>query len=267
MHDTRSTSETTPTPAPHGAPPALAGGGRSTSLVAFQRRRWSRRAQSWNDGVAANQGLGATIDAVVNSARAAPGMHVLDMGCGSGQVTIPLARIAADVIAVDVSPAMICLLGENLLREGLGNVSARVEALESLQLPPGSLDLIVSNYALHHLADDDKRRLVAAAAVWLRPGGRLVIGDLMLGRGRDARDRAVIREKVAALARRGPGGWWRVTKNAWRFTARTAERPLPMAAWVRLLEDAGFVTVTAQPIVSEAAVVTGTCPLPCPAPA
>ncbi len=230
--------------------------------MSSQRRRWSRRAESWDEGAAGNPGLVSTIDAVVAAARVMPGMTVLDMGCGSGQLTIPLARVAAEVIAVDLSPSMIGLLRRNLDHERVENVSCRLEALEALCVEPASLDLVVSNYALHHLADDDKRHLVSAVAVWLRPGGRLVIGDLMLGRGTDPRDRAVIRAKFVALGRRGPGGWWRIAKNTWRFTARTAERPLSMSSWIRLLEEAGFVEVTARSIVSEAAVVCGTRPLP-----
>lgn len=233
---------------------------RTGSRIAVQRRRWTRRARSWNDGVAANAGLSATIDAVVDEARVGEGMTVLDMGCGSGQVSIPVARTAAHVIAVDVSAAMIGLLRENLEREGLLNVSSRVTALERLTLPASSLDLVVSNYALHHLTDAEKKTLLAAVAVWLRPGGRVVVGDLMLGRGRDSRDRAIIAEKILALARRGPGGWWRILKNAWRFTARTSERPLSVSAWERLVSDAGFVDVTTRPVVSEAAIVSGVRP-------
>lgn len=224
--------------------------------IVAQRRRWSRRAQSWNDGAAANPGLASAVDAVVEACRAAPGERVLDLGCGSGQVSIPLARLGAEIVAVDISSAMIGFLSDNVAREGLRTVAGRVAALEHLELEPESFDLVVSNYALHHLADEDKRRLVAAVAVWLRPGGRLVIGDLMLGRGGDPRDRAVIREKILVLGRRGPGGWWRIAKNAWRFTARTAERPLSMGAWVAMIEDAGFGEVAARPIVSEAAIVT-----------
>ncbi len=42
---------------------------------------------------------------------------------------------------------------------------------EKFWLPPASVDLVVSSYALHHLADADKQALVARAARWLRPGG------------------------------------------------------------------------------------------------
>ena len=247
-------------PAVERRPAALVERLRTGSRIAVQRRRWSRRARTWNDGAVTNTGLSATIAAVVAEARVEGGMTVLDMGCGSGQLTLPIARRGARVVAVDVSDAMIELLHENLDREGLENVSSKVIALERLTLPPASLDVVVSNYALHHLTDAEKRRLLAAVRVWLRPAGRLVVGDLMLGRGGDPRDRAIIAEKVVALARRGPGGWWRILKNAWRFTARTSERPLSMDAWARLLRESGFSHVATMPIISEAAVVSGVRP-------
>jgi ubiquinone/menaquinone biosynthesis C-methylase UbiE len=43
--------------------------------------------------------------------------------------------------------------------------------IEEFTLPASSVDLVVSSYALHHLRDPDKARLVAAAAGWLRPAG------------------------------------------------------------------------------------------------
>ncbi len=248
-----SNPELGPHPDPITSPPP----GSVASRVAAQRRRWSRRAETWNEGAASNPGLASTVEAVVDACRVTAGARALDLGCGSGQVTIPLARLGAEVVAVDISPAMIGFLSDNIAREGLRGVTGRVAALEHLELEPGGFDVVVSNYALHHLADEDKRRLVAAAKLWLRPGGRLVIGDLMLGRGGDARDRAVIREKVLVLGRRGPGGWWRIAKNAWRFSARTAERPLSLGAWIAMLEEAGFSKVAGRSIVSEAAIVCG----------
>jgi hypothetical protein len=55
-----------------------------------------------------------------------------------------------------------------------------------------------------------------------------VIADMMLGRGSSARDREIIRAKIGTLARRGPGGWWRVAKNAVRVAQAglvTGRRP------------------------------------------
>ena len=50
---------------------------------------------------------------------------------------------------------------------GLANVSTEVTDLKDFRLPPSYADLIVSSYALHHLADADKRTLTARAAQWL----------------------------------------------------------------------------------------------------
>jgi SAM-dependent methyltransferase len=224
-----------------------------------QRRVWSRRAAAWDHGSV--PGLEAVVDSVLAEVGSEPTLLAVDLGCGTGQLSLPLARLAAHVLAVDVSPPMIELLLTNAAAQGVNNVSGLVCPAEELELPRSSVDLVVSNYALHHLRDRDKGPLVAKAFQWLRPGGRLVIGDMMFGRGGDQRDRAIIAGKLVSLARRGPAGWWRIAKNAWRFLWRVQECPVSMATWESLLRSAGFADVTARPIVAEAAVVTGTRPV------
>lgn len=220
-----------------------------------QRRVWSGRVGSWDThGTAA---LTSVTAAVVKVAQARPGLTVMDLGCGNGQVSIPLARQGADVLAVDVSPAMADSLRAEADRQGLTALTVIAASVEELDLPAGSVDLIVSSYALHHLRDADKARLVLNAYRWLRPGGRLIIADMMFGRGGSTRDRAIIRSKLTALARKGPGGWWRIAKNVARYLLRVQERPISMQAWIQLLEQAGFAQVTASAIVAEAGLVTG----------
>ncbi len=232
---------------------------RSTSR---QRRVWSRRVGSWDQhGSAA---LTRVTAAVVSVATAQPGDAVLDLGCGTGQISIPLAVQGADVLGVDVSPAMANRLRAEARRRGLASLTVIALPAEELDLPPASIDLVVSSYALHHLRDADKARLAEAAYRWLRPGGRIVIADMMFGRGGTARDRAIIWTKLGALARKGPGGWWRIAKNAVRYLLRVQERPISMSAWTDLLADAGFTGITASVIVAEAGLVTGHRPGPDP---
>jgi SAM-dependent methyltransferase len=141
---------------------------------------------------------------------------------------------------------------------GLDNVSCLVADLALFDLPAASVDLIVSNYALHHLRDADKTALVRRACGWLRPGGRLIIADMMFGRGGSARDRQILRLKLSTMLPMGPGGAWRVLKNLIRFGLRVgADRPVPPKFWVDALTAAGFVGVRSQPIVAEAILVTG----------
>jgi SAM-dependent methyltransferase len=113
----------------------------------------------------------------------------------------------------------------------------------------------------NHLRDEDKRALVAEAARWLRPGGRIVVADMMFGRGATPRDRKILREKATAFATRGPSGWWRIAKNLARYGLGVGyEHPAGPQFWQLALRDAGFTDVRFEPIVAEAGIVSGTRP-------
>jgi ubiquinone/menaquinone biosynthesis C-methylase UbiE len=228
--------------------------------IARQQRFWTRRAASWDHGAGNNPGLVKVVERVLSEADPAPDAFAVDLGCGSGQVTLALAKRCRTVLGVDVSEKMIALLRENALSQGVSNVEGRAVPIERLGLPEGSVDLVVSNYALHHLRDRDKQVAVDEAFKWLRPGGRIVIGDMMFGRGGDARDREIIGSKLSYLLRKGPGGWWRIAKNGGRFVFRFQERPVSMSAWTSMFAKAGLIEIDALPVVNEAAVVRGTKP-------
>ena len=228
--------------------------------IARQQRFWTRQAVSWDHGAGNNPGLVKVVNTVIAEADPGPADLAVDLGCGSGQVTLALASRAASVLAVDVSQKMIDLLLENARTAGVNNVEGRAIPIEQLDFAPGSVDLVVSNYAFHHLRDADKPEVVQQIFTWLRPGGRFVLGDMMFGRGGDSRDRQIIASKLSLLVRKGPGGWWRIAKNGARYVFRTQERPVSMAAWVAMFEQAGFDQVKAVPVVQEAAVVRGTRP-------
>jgi ubiquinone/menaquinone biosynthesis C-methylase UbiE len=218
------------------------------------RTLWSGRAQRWDEQGSVQ--LGRVVDAVLERSPVSEEAVVLDLGCGSGQVTLPLARLAARVLAVDVSAEAIKMLQERALQEGISSIEALAQPIETLELEPESVDLVVSNYALHHLRDADKEDTLRRAYRWLRPGGSLVVGDMMFGRGGDRRDREIIKSKIRALAARGPAGWWRILKNLGRFALRFQEKPLGAGAWEALAQRAGFTDVTISPVVAEACVMS-----------
>jgi ubiquinone/menaquinone biosynthesis C-methylase UbiE len=222
-------------------------------------RKWDKRVDRWHEHVTSDASFEKVRDGILVLSRPRPSDVCVDLGAGTGFVTMALAPLVASVRAIDISPAMANAVVERAADAGLANVSAEVADLKDVVLPPAEADLIVSNYALHHLTDADKRALAARAARSLRPGGRLVIADMMFGRGGTPRDRAILRQKVAALAAKGIGGWWRIAKNLTRFGLRVgAERPATPEFWQQALRDAGLADVSFQPVAAEAGIVSGT---------
>jgi ubiquinone/menaquinone biosynthesis C-methylase UbiE len=223
---------------------------------------WDRRVEQWHSHVTSAAAFEKVLNRLIQEASPKPADACVDLGAGTGFVTTALAPKVSSVLAVDISSAMTMALAERAASDGLANVSTQVADLSGFELPPESVDLIVSSYALHHLLDPNKRALMARAQRWLRPGGRLVIADMMFGRGGSTRDRAILRQKAAALAAKGPGGWWRIAKNLTRYGLGVGqEHPATPEFWQAALRDAGFAEVTFLPVVAEAGIVRGIRPL------
>jgi len=224
-------------------------------------RTWDRRVEKWHSHVTSAESFGKVLDRLIQVSSPKPTDTCVDLGAGTGFVATALAPLVSSVLAVDVSTAMTAALAERAAEDGLRNVSAEVRDLREFQLHPASVDLVVSSYALHHLSHADKRALVARAARWLRPGGRLVIADMMFGRGASQRDRDILHQKVAALGAKGPGGWWRIAKNLARYGLGVGqEHPASPQFWQSALRDAELAEVVFQPVIAEAGVVRGVRP-------
>lgn len=220
-------------------------------------RMWNARVGSWHEHVNDSEAFDEIRRSVVTASRVTNADRIVDLGAGTGFVTLALAPDAAHVLAVDLSAVMLdALVGEAKTRS-IANVDILRADLSTLELAPNSVDLIVTSYALHHLKDSEKAALINRAVVWLRPGGRIVIADMMFGRGGSSADRAIIWQKVRALLRKGPGGAWRVAKNILRFGLRIGtELPASPTFWCDTLRSAGFAEVTYSAIRAEAGLVT-----------
>src|SRR3989442_10532408 len=104
-----------------------------------------------------------------------------DLGCGTGQVSASIAPFVSRVIAVDASPAMLQAAKKRL--QHAGNIDLRRGELEALPIDDAMLDAATLMLVLHHVPEPD--RALAEVARVLKPGGRLVIVD-MLPHDRDA---------------------------------------------------------------------------------
>jgi len=101
---------------------------------------------------------------------------VLDLGCGTGAIALGLAADAGRVVGRDISEGMMDQAREKAAERGLENVAFGEGRFREPNYD-GDVDVVTSNFAMHHLADDEKREAIDVIAD-LGPR-RIVLGDVM----------------------------------------------------------------------------------------
>jgi len=112
--------------------------------------------------------------------------HVADLGAGEGTLSQLLAQKAETVIAVDLSPKMVEYAQSIANTNGLHNLEFRIGDIESPPIDHSSIDLAILSQALHHA--ENPQRAVTAAYQILKPGGRIIILDLLQHNFSEARE-------------------------------------------------------------------------------
>lgn len=110
-----------------------------------------------------------------------PGMSVLDIGCGPGHATMDMAEIVGPtgrVVGIDESPNFLKHLHDQANARRIHHVErilADAQTLESIDLPPASIDFAYARWVLCFVKDPEA--IIRGVARLLKPGGRFVVQD------------------------------------------------------------------------------------------
>jgi SAM-dependent methyltransferase len=133
-------------------------------------------------------GVGSLHRQLIEQAEIEPGHRVLEVGCGTGNLTLLAKRLQprADFVALDPDPRALARAHRKAQRRHIAVQLDRGYA-EELPYPDNSFDRVLSSLMLHHLEPSAKRAMLQQIADVLRPGGELHLLDIDGAMGRHDR--------------------------------------------------------------------------------
>jgi 2-polyprenyl-3-methyl-5-hydroxy-6-metoxy-1,4-benzoquinol methylase len=138
--------------------------------------RFDDEAATWDDEPGHEKRQVAVARAIEEAVDLDPRMSAVDVGGGTGRLSILLADRVGSVLVTDPSAGMVQVAQERIEAAGLGERLRAVQADLTVDRLEGSYDVAWSSMALHHVHDVDA--LLRSVAGLLAAGGRLAIADL-----------------------------------------------------------------------------------------
>jgi SAM-dependent methyltransferase len=173
------------------------GGTDSPSAISKSVGYSDKEMKSIPDG--ANLGLGCGNPVAIASLK--KGEVVLDLGSGAGFdafLASPRVGAVGRVIGVDMTPAMVKRAKANAVKGNYKNVEFRQGEIEKLPVEDGVIDAIISNCVIN--LSPNKKQVFKEAFRVLKPGGRIMLSDLVLARELPVKVKKAVEAYVGCLA-------------------------------------------------------------------
>jgi ubiquinone/menaquinone biosynthesis C-methylase UbiE len=133
---------------------------------------------------------------------------LVDLGAGTGTLALAAAAACARVVAVDVSAPMVAAMRDKAARLGVTNLECVQAGFLGYEHTGSPADLVYTRHALHHLPDFWKAIALERIASMLRPGGVLLVRDLVFAFDPSDATRS-IEAWFGAASESGDDGWTR----------------------------------------------------------
>ncbi len=141
-----------------------------------EQQRFDTEAATWDDDPGHEERQAAVARAIEAAVDLRPSMVALDVGGGTGRLSILLADRVGSIVVTDPSSGMVQVARERIEAAGLGDRLRAVQADLTTHQLEGTYDVAWSSMALHHVRDLDG--LLRSVAGLLVDGGRLAVADL-----------------------------------------------------------------------------------------
>jgi 2-polyprenyl-3-methyl-5-hydroxy-6-metoxy-1,4-benzoquinol methylase len=141
-----------------------------------EHKGFDEEAATWDDDPGHEKRQVAVAQAIRDAVPLNAGMKAVDVGGGTGRLSILLADMVGAVVVTDPSAGMVQVARERIEAAGLSDRLRAVRADLTTDRLDGTYDVVWSSMALHHVRDLD--RLLRSVAALLVDGGRLCIADL-----------------------------------------------------------------------------------------
>lgn len=214
---------------------------------------WSNEYDRTLGSISFHRGL---LDLVVRNARVKSGDQILDLGCGTGLLSLKcLQQARCSVTGADYSPKMIDVFNDKIKKLKLKDrISLCLMDAASLKFKDGTFDKVVSSVALHHLKD----KLPALKRIFriLKPGGIFILGEVDMdatGKHTDTKRlkrmlRVLEQEWIPALKDAGVEAFAQMFDNGKKHILNQGEYSLSLKQWARLCKKAGFASTLVKKV-------------------
>ena len=196
------------------------------------------------------------LDLVVKSSGIKKDNHILDIGCGTGLLSLKfLDKTDCTITAIDSSPHMLRIFREKIEKYNLAEkIHCEQTLAEDMDFKPDQFDIIAATVSLHHVKF--KEPVIKNIYASLKGGGRFVMGEIdMDTTGRLDDPKRLLRilnyltgELVLAMKEGGVPAFERMYDNGKKHILNDGEYCIGFGQWAKLCRDAGFKKVEVSPV-------------------